>query len=47
VRITAELLPDRPAWQALAAAGWVIAFAPWVIRSMRIYATPRVDGMPG
>lgn len=47
VRIAAELLPDRPAWQAIAAAGWVVAFAPWVIRSMRIYATPRVDGMPG
>jgi uncharacterized protein involved in response to NO len=47
VRIAAEVLPDRPACQAVAAAGWLIAFAPWVVRSVRIYTTPRVDGMPG
>jgi uncharacterized protein involved in response to NO len=35
------------AWQALAAAGWLLAFAPWVLRSLRIYGTPRVDGRPG
>ena len=47
VRIAAEVLPGKPVWQVVAAAGWLVAFTPWVIRSMRIYATPRVDGMPG
>jgi uncharacterized protein involved in response to NO len=46
-RIVAELVPDRMAWQAAAAAGWLLAFAPWVLRSLRIYATPRIDGRPG
>jgi uncharacterized protein involved in response to NO len=43
-RVAAELAPDSLAWQALAAIGWVIAFAPWVARSSWIYLTPRVDG---
>jgi uncharacterized protein involved in response to NO len=46
-RIVAELAPDPMAWQAAAAAGWLLAFAPWVLRSLRIYATPRIDGRPG
>jgi uncharacterized protein involved in response to NO len=46
-RIVAELVPDHMAWQAVAAAGWLLAFAPWVLRSLRIYATPRIDGRPG
>ena len=46
-RIVAELVPDHMAWQAVAAAGWLLAFAPWVLRSLRIYATPRLDGRPG
>jgi uncharacterized protein involved in response to NO len=46
-RIIAELMPDHMAWQAVAAAGWLLAFAPWVLRSLRIYATPRLDGKPG
>ncbi len=46
-RIAAELVPDQMAWQAVAAAGWLLAFAPWVLRSLRIYATPRADGKPG
>jgi uncharacterized protein involved in response to NO len=46
-RIIAELVPDHMAWQAVAAAGWLLAFAPWVLRSLRIYATPRLDGKPG
>jgi len=46
-RIAAEVLPDSPAWQALAAGGWLLAFAPWVLRSARIYLTPRADGRPG
>jgi uncharacterized protein involved in response to NO len=47
LRITAELMPDGGAWQAAAAIGWLLAFAPWVLRSLSIYATPRIDGKPG
>jgi uncharacterized protein involved in response to NO len=47
VRVCAELLPDAPAWQAIAAACWVLAFLPWVVRSTWIYLTPRIDGRPG
>jgi uncharacterized protein involved in response to NO len=47
MRIAAELMPDAMAWQAAAAAGWLLAFAPWVLRSLRIYGTPRIDGKPG
>jgi uncharacterized protein involved in response to NO len=47
MRIVAELVPDPLAWQAVAAAGWLLAFAPWVLRSLRIYGTPRADGKPG
>jgi uncharacterized protein involved in response to NO len=47
VRIAAELAPDAPAWQAVAAVGWIVAFAPWVVRSSWIYLTPRADGKPG
>ena len=39
--------PEPMAWQTIAAAGWLLAFAPWVLRSLRIYATPRADGKPG
>lgn len=46
-RIVAELVPDSVAAQAIAAAGWVVAFLPWVLRSTWIYLTPRVDGHPG
>ena len=47
LRIVAELVPDQMAWQAVAAAGWLVAFAPWVLRSLHIYGTPRTDGRPG
>jgi len=47
VRIVAEFSADPLRWQALAAVGWLVAFAPWVIRSGWIYLTPRVDGKPG
>jgi uncharacterized protein involved in response to NO len=47
MRVAAELLPDGLAWQAAAAIGWLLAFAPWVLRSLAIYATPRIDGKPG
>jgi uncharacterized protein involved in response to NO len=46
-RIVAELVPDALAWQAVAAIGWLAAFLPWVVRSGRIYLTPRADGQPG
>lgn len=46
-RIAAELVPDQMAWQAVAAIGWLLAFAPWVLRSLRIYLSPRADGKPG
>ncbi|KRA72085.1 short-chain dehydrogenase [Lysobacter sp. Root667] len=47
MRIFAEVLPDGMAWQAAAAVGWLVAFAPWVVRIGRIYLSPRVDGKPG
>lgn len=46
-RIVAEFVPDSMAWQAVAAVGWLLAFAPWVLRSLGIYLSPRVDGKPG
>ena len=46
-RILAEVAPDPMAWQALAACGWLLAFAPWVARIGRIYLSPRMDGKPG
>ena len=47
LRVLAELLPDSLAWQAIAGAGWIVAFLPWVLRSGRIYLTARADGQPG
>lgn len=47
LRVLAEVLPDSLAWQAVAAIGWMLAFAPWVTRSLWIYLTPRIDGKPG
>ncbi|WP_310649436.1 NnrS family protein [Thermomonas sp. S9] len=47
VRIAAEIAPDTYAWQAIAAAGWLLAFLPWVLRSLAIYLRPRADGRPG
>lgn len=48
VRISAEI----HGWPYLglvqiAAIGWLVAFAPWVLRSAWIYLRPRVDGRPG
>ena len=34
-------------WLVIAAYGWLLAFAPWVLRSAWIYLTPRTDGKPG
>lgn len=46
VRVRAELTHSL-GWLVLAACGWLTAFLPWVLRSLWIYATPRVDGKPG
>lgn len=47
LRVLAEALPDAAMWQALAAAGWLLAFTPWVLRNAGIYLRPRRDGKPG
>ena len=47
LRVFAEVVPDGLAWQAIAAIGWLLAFAPWVTRLGRIYLSPRADGKPG
>ena len=47
VRIAAEAAPDGYVWQAVAAAGWLVAFLPWALRSLSIYLHPRADGRPG
>jgi uncharacterized protein involved in response to NO len=46
-RFVAELAPDSVGVQATAAIGWLVAFAPWVLRSSWIYLTPRADGVKG
>lgn len=47
VRIGAELAPDILAWHAAAGLLWLLAFLPWVLRSLWIYLTPRADGKAG
>ena len=47
MRIVAELADDPMGWMAFAAIGWLLAFAPWVLRIGRIYLSPRADGKPG
>lgn len=47
VRVAGEALPDGMAWQAAAALGWLVAFAPWVARIGGIYLAPRADGNAG
>lgn len=47
VRIVGELMGDWLGWQAVAAAGWLIAFLPWILWAARIYTSPRIDGRPG
>jgi len=47
MRLGAELAPSPARWLAAAAVGWIVAFAPWVVRSLWLYATPRADGKPG
>lgn len=47
LRIASELLADPVAWQATAALLWLAGFAPWALRLLWIYLTPRADGNPG
>lgn len=47
LRILAEVQTDVLRWQVVAALGWIVAFLPWVVRSVWIYLCPRVDGRPG
>ena len=47
LRVRAELGSDSLTWLVIAACGWLVAFLPWVVRSLWIYLTPRVDGKPG
>ena len=47
VRVIAELASDARAWQAVAAAGWLLALVPWVVYLARIYLAPRADRQPG
>jgi uncharacterized protein involved in response to NO len=47
LRVCAELHADPLPLLAIAALGWLLAFAPWVARSAWIYLTPRVDGKEG
>jgi uncharacterized protein involved in response to NO len=47
MRIVAEVSHDPMLWQTLAAAGWLLALTPWIVRLGMIYLAPRVDGRPG
>ena len=47
LRVLAEMSTDAVAWQAVAACGWLLAFAPWVARIGLIYLSPRSDGKSG
>lgn len=46
-RVLAELLPTPWDGFRVAAVGWLVAFAPWVLRYGWIYLRPRADGRPG
>jgi len=46
-RIGAELTADILTWHSAAGLLWLLAFLPWVLRSLWIYLTPRADGMAG
>lgn len=47
MRVFAEVTEQQLLWLMLAAMGWVLAFLPWVVRSIWIYCTPRADGGAG
>jgi uncharacterized protein involved in response to NO len=44
VRITGEFTQDILVWHSAAGVLWLLAFLPWVLRSIWIYLTPRADG---
>ncbi len=46
-RVVAEVAAGAKTWQVIAAAGWLLAFTPWVMRIGRIYLTLRADGKDG
>jgi uncharacterized protein involved in response to NO len=46
-RIYAEVARNMPLWLVVAAFGWLIALLPWVLRSLWIFVTPRIEGNPG
>jgi uncharacterized protein involved in response to NO len=46
-RVYAGFADDAPRWLLIAAFGWLVAFLPWVVRSLWIFTTPRTDGRPG
>jgi uncharacterized protein involved in response to NO len=47
VRVGAELAADGLVWHGAAGLLWLLAFLPWVLRSLWIYLTPRADGQAG
>ncbi len=47
IRLFAELAGNMALWLVIAAFAWLVAFLPWVIRSIWIFSTPRIDGKPG
>ena len=47
LRVGSELAANPAPWFLAASLGWLLVFLPWVLRSLWIYATPRVDGRPG
>ncbi|HEU0153070.1 MAG TPA: NnrS family protein [Arenimonas sp.] len=47
LRVGAELAANPAPWFLAASLGWLLVFLPWVLRSLWIYATPRIDGRPG
>lgn len=47
VRVTADAAAQPWPLYVAAAALWLLALAPWVVRSAWIYLTPRRDGKPG
>lgn len=46
-RVGGELVANPAPWYVAAGLGWLLAFAPWVARSLWIYSTPRADGRAG
>jgi uncharacterized protein involved in response to NO len=47
IRVTGEYTSQPWPWYIAAAALWLLALLPWVLRSLWIYLTPRRDGAPG